>query len=92
MNLWGPPVSSYFRGWRRARHRADLAGPPARTASSTTSWSPRRCRWSTARIGAFAGSDHRPVVVTLAIASALTRAGGTVTRAHRSPAAGRPDR
>jgi len=41
MNLWGPPVSSYVRGWRRA----SSAGPgrhPAPTASSTTCWSPRR--------------------------------------------------
>ena len=29
MNLWGPPVNSYLRGWRRAVDRPDLAGPPA---------------------------------------------------------------
>jgi endonuclease/exonuclease/phosphatase family metal-dependent hydrolase len=66
MNLWGPPVSSYFRGWRRAitartwpsrrpHSQLDhvLVTPPVRVVD--------------ARVGSFAGSDHLPVVVTLAL-------------------------
>jgi endonuclease/exonuclease/phosphatase family metal-dependent hydrolase len=66
MNLWGPPVSSYFRGWRRAvtartwpAHRPHsqldhvLITPPVRVVD--------------AQVGTFAGSDHLPVVVTLAL-------------------------
>lgn len=66
MNLWGPPTSSYFRGWRRgvtgrswpARHPHSqldhvLVTPPVSVLSS--------------RIGDFAGSDHRPAVVTLTL-------------------------
>ena len=51
MNLWGPPVSSYFRGWRRAVTGRTLARSAGPTASSTTCWSPPRCRWSSARVG-----------------------------------------
>jgi endonuclease/exonuclease/phosphatase family metal-dependent hydrolase len=66
MNLWGPPTSSYFRGWRRgvtgrswpARHPHSqldhvLVTEPVSVLSS--------------HIGDFAGSDHRPAVVTLTI-------------------------
>jgi endonuclease/exonuclease/phosphatase family metal-dependent hydrolase len=68
MNLWGPPVSSYLRGWQRAvvgktwpathpHSQLDhvLTTPPVTVVG--------------ARIGAFAGSDHRPVVVTLGVGS-----------------------
>jgi endonuclease/exonuclease/phosphatase family metal-dependent hydrolase len=68
MNLWGPPVSSYLRGWRRAvvgktwpAHRPHsqldhvLTTPPVTVVD--------------ARVGEFAGSDHRPVVVTLTVGS-----------------------
>jgi endonuclease/exonuclease/phosphatase family metal-dependent hydrolase len=66
MNLWGPPVSSYVRGWRRAvtgrtwpalRPHSQLdhimVTPPVVVTG--------------ARIGEFAGSDHRPVVATLSV-------------------------
>jgi endonuclease/exonuclease/phosphatase (EEP) superfamily protein YafD len=68
MNLWGPPVSSYLRGWRRAvvgktwpAHRPHsqldhvLTTPPVTVVE--------------AGVAEFAGSDHRPVVVTLAVGS-----------------------
>ncbi len=66
MNLWGPPVSSYVKGWRRGitgrtwpalRPHSQLdhimVTPPVTVAD--------------ARIGEFAGSDHRPVVATLSV-------------------------
>jgi endonuclease/exonuclease/phosphatase family metal-dependent hydrolase len=66
MNLWGPPVSSYVRGWRRGiigrtwpalRPHSQLdhmmVTPPVSVLE--------------ARIGEFAGSDHRPVVATLTV-------------------------
>jgi len=66
MNLWGPPVRSYLREWRRAvvgktwpaprpHSQLDhvLATPPVTVVA--------------AHIGEFAGSDHRPVVVTVAV-------------------------
>jgi endonuclease/exonuclease/phosphatase family metal-dependent hydrolase len=69
MNLWGPPVSSYLRGWRRAvkgrtwpAHRPHsqldhVLVTPAVTAVE-------------GRIAGFAGSDHQPVVVTLTVGDA----------------------
>jgi endonuclease/exonuclease/phosphatase family metal-dependent hydrolase len=67
MNLWGPPVNSYFPTWRRAvtgrtwpAHRPHsqldhvLITPPLSVVD--------------ARIADRSGSDHRPVVVTLALA------------------------
>jgi endonuclease/exonuclease/phosphatase family metal-dependent hydrolase len=73
MNLWGPPVSSYLRGWRRAvvgktwpAHRPHsqldhvLTTPPVTVVE--------------AGVAAFAGSDHRPVVVTLAVGSSPSAA------------------
>jgi endonuclease/exonuclease/phosphatase family metal-dependent hydrolase len=66
MNLWGPPVNSYLRGWRRAIK--------ARTWPSTRPHSQLDHVLVTppvavldARVGAFAGSDHLPVVVTLGL-------------------------
>jgi endonuclease/exonuclease/phosphatase family metal-dependent hydrolase len=65
MNMWGPPASSFFSGWRRAvigrtwpspRPHSQLDHilvPPAVTVVD-------------ARVAAASGSDHRPVVVTLA--------------------------
>ncbi len=67
MNLWGPPVNSYFPAWRRAvtgrtwpAHRPHsqldhvLITPPLSVVSS--------------RVAGRSGSDHRPVVATLALA------------------------
>ena len=67
MNMWGPPASSFFRGWRRAvigrtwpSHRPHsqldhiLVTPPVQVVD--------------ARVAPSSGSDHRPVVVTLALA------------------------
>ncbi|HEX7459968.1 MAG TPA: endonuclease/exonuclease/phosphatase family protein, partial [Acidimicrobiales bacterium] len=67
MNMWGPPASSFFRGWRRAvvgrtwpAHRPHsqldhvLVTPALRVVD--------------ARVADGTGSDHRPVVVTLALA------------------------
>ncbi len=66
MNMWGPPASSFFRGWRRAvigrtwpSHRPHsqldhILVTPALTVVD-------------ARVAASSGSDHRPVVVTLAL-------------------------
>ena len=65
MNMWGPPASSFFRGWRRAvigrtwpAHRPHsqldhvLVTPALRVVD--------------ARVADTTGSDHRPVVVTVA--------------------------
>jgi endonuclease/exonuclease/phosphatase family metal-dependent hydrolase len=65
MNMWGPPAASFFPGWRR--------GVIGRT------WPSRRPHSQVdhilvtpavtvveARVAASSGSDHRPVVVTLA--------------------------
>lgn len=67
MNMWGPPASSFFRGWRRAvvgrtwpAHRPHsqldhvLVTPALRVVE--------------ARVASATGSDHRPVVVRLALA------------------------
>ena len=65
MNMWGPPASSFFRGWRRAvvgrtwpAHRPHsqldhILVTPAVTVVD-------------ARVASASGSDHRPVVATLA--------------------------
>jgi endonuclease/exonuclease/phosphatase family metal-dependent hydrolase len=67
MNLWGPPTASYFRGWRRAvrgrswpAHRPHSQLDHVLVTRSVTASNPR--------IGGFAGSDHRPAVVTLGLA------------------------
>lgn len=66
MNMWGPPASSFFPGWRRAvigrtwpSHRPHsqldhILVTPALTVVD-------------ARVAPPSGSDHRPVVVTLAL-------------------------
>ncbi len=66
MNLWGPPVSSYLRGWHRT-----IVGRtwPARRPHSQLDHVLATPQVTTvdARVGADVGSDHRPVVVTLAV-------------------------
>jgi endonuclease/exonuclease/phosphatase family metal-dependent hydrolase len=67
MNLWGPPVNSYFPAWRRA-----VTGRtwPARRPHSQLDHVMITPALSVveARIADRSGSDHRPVVVTLALA------------------------
>jgi endonuclease/exonuclease/phosphatase family metal-dependent hydrolase len=67
MNLWGPPVSSYVRGWRRAvvgrtwpahRPHSQLDHMMVTPAVAVAD----------ARVAGFSGSDHRPVVATLSLA------------------------
>jgi endonuclease/exonuclease/phosphatase family metal-dependent hydrolase len=67
MNMWGPPVNSFFPAWRRA-----VVG------RTWPSWRPHSqldqvlitpsLSVHDARIAPASGSDHRPVVVTLALA------------------------
>ena len=67
MNMWGPPASSFFSGWRRAvvgrtwpsrRPHSQLDHILVTPAVTVVD----------ARVAAASGSDHRPVVVTLALA------------------------
>jgi endonuclease/exonuclease/phosphatase family metal-dependent hydrolase len=74
MNLWGPPTSSYFRGWRRAvtgrtwpAHRPHSQLDHVLVTQSVSV--------AEARIGGFAGSDHRPAVVRLGLVGPLPQAG-----------------
>ncbi|MGB7053058.1 MAG: endonuclease/exonuclease/phosphatase family protein, partial [Acidimicrobiales bacterium] len=67
MNLWGPPVSSFFPAWRRAvtgrtwpAHRPHSQLDHVLITASL--------RVVEARIAEHSGSDHRPVVVRLALA------------------------
>jgi endonuclease/exonuclease/phosphatase family metal-dependent hydrolase len=67
MNMWGPPVSSYFRGWRRTlRARTWPAQRPHSQLDHVLATGPVQV--VDARVGAFAGSDHLPVMVTLTLA------------------------
>lgn len=67
MNMWGPPVSSYFRGWRRALRVRTWPAHRPHSQLDHVLVTPR-VRVVEARVGEFAGSDHLPVVVTLALA------------------------
>ena len=67
MNLWGPPVSSFFPAWRRAvvgrtwpAHRPHSQLDHVLITASL--------RVVEARVAEHSGSDHRPVVVRLALA------------------------
>jgi hypothetical protein len=67
MNLWGPPTTSYLRGWRRAvigrswpAHRPHSQLDHVLVTAAVTV--------VRSGIAGYAGSDHRPVVVTLALA------------------------
>ncbi len=67
MNMWGPPANSFFPTWRRAV-----------TGRTWPSWRPHSqldhvlitppLAVVHARVAAASGSDHRPVVATLALA------------------------
>jgi endonuclease/exonuclease/phosphatase family metal-dependent hydrolase len=66
MNLWGPPVVSYLRGWRRAvRARTWPAYRPHSQLDHVLVTEGVTVLGS--RVGPFAGSDHLPVVVTLGL-------------------------
>jgi len=66
MNLWGPPVNSYLRGWRRAlTARTWPAYRPHSQLDHVLVTPPVSVLG--ARVGPFAGSDHLPVVVGLAL-------------------------
>ena len=67
MNMWGPPASSFFPGWRRGvigrtwpshRPHSQLDHVLVTPAVAVVD----------ARVAPGSGSDHRPVVVTLALA------------------------
>jgi endonuclease/exonuclease/phosphatase family metal-dependent hydrolase len=66
MNLWGPPVNSFFPAWRRAVIARTW---PARRPHSQLDHILITPPLSVvhARAAARSGSDHRPVVVTLAL-------------------------
>lgn len=66
MNLWGPPVTSYVRGWRRSITGRTWPAPRPHSQLDHVMVTPP-VEVSSARIGGFAGSDHRPVVVTLSV-------------------------
>ena len=67
MNLWGPPVTSYLRGWRRAlTARTWPAQHPHSQLDHVLVTPPVSVL--DARVGTFAGSDHLPVVATLTLA------------------------
>jgi endonuclease/exonuclease/phosphatase family metal-dependent hydrolase len=66
MNLWGPPVISYVRGWRRSvTGRTWPADRPHSQLDHVMVTPPVAV--TGARIGEFAGSDHRPVLATLSL-------------------------
>jgi endonuclease/exonuclease/phosphatase family metal-dependent hydrolase len=67
MNLWGPPVSSYVRGWRRGIVGRTWPAPRPHSQLDHMMVTPSVSVLE-ARIGGFAGSDHRPVIATLAVA------------------------
>jgi endonuclease/exonuclease/phosphatase family metal-dependent hydrolase len=64
MNLWGPPTTSYFRGWRRAV--TGRSWPAHRPHSQLDHiLVTRPVTVMEARIAGFSGSDHRPAVALL---------------------------
>ncbi len=66
MNLWGPPVTSYVRGWRRAVTGRTWPAVRPHSQLDHVMVTPR-VQVTGARIGGFAGSDHRPVLATLSV-------------------------
>jgi endonuclease/exonuclease/phosphatase family metal-dependent hydrolase len=67
MNLWGPPVNSFFPAWRRAVTGRTWPGRRPHSQLDHVMITPPLSVVE-ARIADYAGSDHRPVVVTLALA------------------------
>jgi endonuclease/exonuclease/phosphatase family metal-dependent hydrolase len=66
MNLWGPPTTSYFRGWHRAvRGRSWPAHRPHSQLDHVLVTD--RVVVRSARIAGDLGSDHRPAVVTVSV-------------------------
>jgi endonuclease/exonuclease/phosphatase family metal-dependent hydrolase len=66
MNMWGPPVSTYFRYWRRALKARTWPAHRPHSQLDHVLVTPR-VEVVDARVGPFAGSDHLPVVVTLSL-------------------------
>ena len=64
MNLWGPPVSSYVRGWRRAVVGRTWPAPRPHSQLDHMLVTPA-VAVTGARVAGFSGSDHRPIVATL---------------------------
>ena len=59
MNLWGPPVNSYVRGWRRGIAGRTWPGPRPHSQLDHVMVTPP-VRVTGARVADQAGSDHRP--------------------------------
>lgn len=66
MNLWGPPVRAYLPGWRRAVTARTWPAPRPHSQLDHVLVTPPVAVLA-GRIGPAAGSDHRPVVVTLGL-------------------------
>jgi endonuclease/exonuclease/phosphatase family metal-dependent hydrolase len=65
MNLWGPPVNSYLRGWRRALIARTWPAHRPHSQLDHILVTPA-VDVLDARVGSPTGSDHLPVVATLA--------------------------
>ncbi len=66
MNLWGPPVGAYFRGWRRAVAGRTWPAPHPHSQLDHILTTPP-VMVADARVSGELGSDHRAVVATLAL-------------------------
>ncbi len=77
MNMWGPPASSFFSGWRRAVVGRTWPSTRPHSQLDHILVSPALAVVD-ARVAPASGSDHRPVVATLALAGSSTpvRPGG----------------
>ena len=66
MNLWGPPVASFFPAWRRAVTGRTWPAHRPHSQLDHVLITPALAVVD-ARVVPTTGSDHRPVVVTLAL-------------------------
>jgi len=66
MNLWGPPVNSFFPAWRRAVTGRTWPAPRPHSQLDHVLIT-EALSVDSARIATRSGSDHRPVVVRLAL-------------------------